>query len=263
MWYGNKFFKEYFSFFFFLLFSCILFHEQVLQQYKSEDEMRQGKLDRNHAATFQPLERWSTTVFFFSPAWLVPWRLVEARVDALRAACLLTETAQCPECGRWMTTYNLRRHYRDQHMPNQASRCPHCGKMFRNLSSMQSHKSKYHRGSGGAGSSPVPPAPPLAPPLAPASPASASLPLSLPGLVAWSSSGSWAARMASEQSSPASTPAPTAPPAAWMRPPRPPRPPSLQHVPPPVQLESLDCHETQMHGAEHDIRRVSRTVLPE
>ncbi|KAK3921213.1 Pogo transposable element with ZNF domain [Frankliniella fusca] len=59
----------------------------------------------------------------------------------------ISETAQCqcPGCGRWMTQCNLRRHYRDQHMPNQARRCPRCGKWFRNLSSMQSHKSKYHR----------------------------------------------------------------------------------------------------------------------
>ncbi|XP_026284232.1 protein abrupt isoform X8 [Frankliniella occidentalis] len=144
------------------------------------------------------------------------------------------ETAQCPECGRWMTQCNLRRHYRDQHMPNQASRCPHCGKWFRNLSSMQSHKSKYHRTT--PATAPTSSAPALTPPH--------------PQLAA----GTW-------------TPPPL-PPLYSLERAAAPAPPgimgvgggagprrghNLQQVPPPVQLE------THQLDSEHDIRMVNRT----
>lgn len=137
-----------------------------------------------------------------------------------------------------MTQCNLRRHYRDQHMPNQAVSCPHCGKWFRNLSSMQSHKSKYHRPDRASPSAAVASASTAGVGAALAGATGAAGPLSLsPSPVR-----GWGSR-------PWTPPYPLS--ASW---PRLPAGLTLEHVPPAVQLP----HQ-QHDDDEHSIRRLSRS----
>lgn len=153
-------------------------------------------------------------------------------------AVSLTETAQCPECGRWMTQCNLRRHYRDQHMPNQAVSCPHCGKWFRNLSSMQSHKSKYHRPDRASPSAAVASASTVGSGAALAG----ALTLSPSPVRGWGSRPWTPPYPLAALASPGTT--------TW---PRLPAGLTLEHVPPAVQLPQ------QQHDDEHSIHRLSRS----
>ncbi|PSN54211.1 hypothetical protein C0J52_03566 [Blattella germanica] len=51
----------------------------------------------------------------------------------------------CRLCGKQMRRASLKRHIKDQHFPSERIPCDTCGKIFKNNTSLQSHKNIIHK----------------------------------------------------------------------------------------------------------------------